>query len=82
MIIGIIPARLKSTRLPNKPLIKIDGIPLIIHVLKRASMSKKLDKLIVCTDSKRVLKLVNDYNFDAYLTSKNIKNGTDRISFF
>ena len=45
-------------------------------------MSKKLDKLIVCTDSMKVVKLVKKYNQEAYLTSKNIKNGTDRISIF
>ena len=82
MILGIIPARLKSKRLPNKPLQIIDGLPLLVHVLKRSLMSKKLDKLIVCTDSLKVTNLVKKYGQDAYLTSKNIKNGTDRISTF
>ena len=82
MIIGIIPARLKSIRLPNKPLQLIDGLPLLVHVLKRSLMSKKLDKVVVCTDSMKVVNLVKKYNQDAYLTSKNIKNGTDRISIF
>ncbi|WP_145596207.1 cytidylyltransferase domain-containing protein [Candidatus Pelagibacter sp. FZCC0015] len=82
MILGIIPARLKSKRLPNKPLQIIDGVPLLVHVLKRSLMSKKLDKLIVCTDSMKVVDLVKKYNLDAYMTSKNIKNGTDRISLF
>ena len=50
-IIGIIPSRLKSTRVPNKPLIDIHGIPLIIHVYKRALLSKILDEVIVATDS-------------------------------
>ena len=82
MILGIIPARLKSKRLPNKPLQIIDGLPLLVHVMKRSMMSKKLDKLIVCTDSIKVVNLVKKYNHDAYLTSQNIKNGTDRISSF
>ncbi len=82
MILGIIPARLKSKRLPNKPLQIIDGLPLLVHVLKRSLMSKKLDKIVVCTDSIKVVNLVRQYNQDAYLTSKNIKNGTDRISIF
>ena len=82
MILGVIPARLKSKRLPNKPLIMIDGMPLLIHVLKRAAMSKSIDKLVVCTDSVKVIDVVKKNNFDAYLTKKNIKNGTDRISFF
>jgi 3-deoxy-manno-octulosonate cytidylyltransferase (CMP-KDO synthetase) len=82
MILGIIPARLKSKRLPNKPLQVIDGLPLLAHVLKRSLMSKKLDKLIVCTDSLKVVNLAKKYGQDAYLTSKNIKNGSDRISTF
>ena len=82
MILGIIPARLKSKRLPNKPLKLIDGLPLLIHVLKRSLMSKKLDKIVVCTDSIKIVNLVKKYKQEAYLTSKNIKNGTDRISIF
>ena len=82
MIIGIIPARLKSKRLPNKPLQMIDGLPLIVHVLKRSSLSKRLDKIIVCTDSVKVVDLVKKFNYEAYLTSKKITNGTDRISIF
>ena len=45
-------------------------------------MSKKLDKLVVCTDSMKVVNLVKKYKQDCYLTSKNAKNGTDRISIF
>ena len=82
MILGIIPARLNSKRLPNKPLQLIDGIPILIHVIKRALMSKKLDKLIVCTDDIKIAKLVRKNNVDVFLTSKNINSGTDRISIF
>ena len=82
MILGIIPARLNSKRLPNKPLRIIDGSPILVHVLKRALMAKKLDKLIVCTDDVKVLDLVKKYDLDAYMTSKNISNGSDRISIF
>ena len=82
MILGIIPARLNSKRLPNKPLRIIDGSPILVHVLKRALMAKKLDKLIVCTDDVKVLDLVKKYDLDAYMTSKNISNGSDRISMF
>jgi len=82
MILGIIPARLKSKRIPNKPLQIIDGLPLLVHVLKRSLMSKKIDKLVVCTDSMKVVNLVKKYKQDGYLTNKNIKNGTDRISIF
>jgi len=82
MILGIIPARLKSTRLPNKPLQIINGLPILVHVLKRAKMSKKIDKLIVCTDSDKIVNLAKQYNTEAYITSKKINSGTERISVF
>ena len=80
MIVGLIPARLKSTRLREKPLIKIDGIEMIIHVLKRAQLSKKLDKVIVCTDSQKILNVVKKNEGEAILTSNKHINGTERIN--
>tara|TARA_B100000686_G_C16706861_1_gene926803 strand:- start:678 stop:1427 length:750 start_codon:yes stop_codon:yes gene_type:complete len=82
MIIGLIPARLNSKRLPNKPLRKLDGLPIIIHVLKRALMSKKLDKVIVCADDQKIIDLIKKFQGSAFLTNKNIKNGTERISIY
>lgn len=79
MIIGLIPARLNSQRLPGKPLIKIDGLPMIIHVLKRSLLSKKLDKVIVCADDKLIVDVVNKFGGNAILTSKKHTNGTERI---
>ena len=79
MILGLIPSRLNSKRLRNKPLLKIDGLPIIIHTLKRAMMSKKLDKIIVCTDSKKIVSTVKEYGGHAILTSKNHNNGSERI---
>jgi 3-deoxy-manno-octulosonate cytidylyltransferase (CMP-KDO synthetase) len=80
MILGLIPARLNSARLPNKALLKIDGLPMIIHVLKRAQLSKKLDKIIVCTDSEKIIELVKEYKGQVMLTSSKHNNGTERIS--
>jgi len=80
MILGLIPARLKSTRLPNKPLLLLDGIPIIIHVLKRAHFCKKLDRIIVCTDSNKIISIVKSYGFEAIKTKLTHKNGTDRIA--
>ena len=79
MIIGLIPSRLNSTRLNQKPLIEIDGLPIIIHTLKRAQLSKKLDEVIVCTDDKKILNVVEKHGGKAILTSKKHKNGTERI---
>ena len=45
-------------------------------------MSKKIDKVIVCADDAKVMDLMKKYNQEVYMTSKNIRNGTDRISIF
>ena len=79
MILGLIPARLNSQRLPGKPLIKIDGLPLVIHVLKRSLLCKKLDRVIVCADDKSIIQVVKKFGGEAILTSKKHKNGTERI---
>ena len=79
MIIGLIPSRLNSKRLKEKPLLEIDGLPIIVHSLKRTQLAKKLDKVIVCTDHKKILDVVEKNNGKAVLTSKKHKNGTERI---
>ena len=80
MIIALIPSRLNSKRLKEKPLIEIDGIPLIVHCYKRVKLSKKIDKVFVCTDSNKIKKVVEENGGDAILTSKKHKNGTERIN--
>ncbi len=78
-VLGLIPTRLSSTRLPKKPLININNIPLIIHTYKRARLSKKLDDLIICCDDKKIINIAKRFNAKAILTSKKHKNGTERI---
>lgn len=80
MILGLIPARLGSKRLPNKPLLPVDGLPIIIHVLKRAHYCKELDRIIVCTDSDKIISIVKSYGFEAIKTKSTHNNGTDRIA--
>ena len=80
MILGLIPSRLNSSRLKEKPLLEIDGLPIIIHTLKRALLSKKLDKVIVCTDHKKIFDEVKKHGGEAMITSSKHKNGTERIA--
>ena len=56
-VLGLIPTRLNSTRLPQKALLEINNIPLIIHAYKRAKMSKKLDDVVICCDHKRIYQI-------------------------
>lgn len=80
MVIGLIPARLKSSRIKNKPLIKIGNKPIIVRTLKNAEKSKKLSKLIVCTDDQKIANVVTRYNGKSVITKKKHSTGTDRIA--
>lgn len=79
-IIGLIPARLESSRLPRKALLDICGMPMILHTLGRAQMSKMLNEVYVATDSEEIFRLVENSGGKAIMTSKSHKTGTDRIA--
>lgn len=74
----IIPARLGSTRLPEKPLIEVKGKPIILWLLENIKDSK-VDDIIVATDSKEIKGKVIENGFNSVLTSKTIKSGSDRV---
>ena len=79
-ILGVIPARYASSRLPGKPLVEIDGLPMIVHTLKRAMMSTVLDELIVACDDERIAEVVDRNGGKAVLTSVAHSTGTDRVA--
>ena len=72
----IIPARLSSTRLPNKVLADINGIPMVI---KTAFIAQKIDDVVIATDSKKVIEIAQKYNIKTIMTDVNHKSGSDRI---
>ena len=72
-IIGLIPSRLGSKRLPGKALADIEGLPVIIHTAKRAMMSKLLDKVIVCTDSDLIASKCREFDIDVVITNGDFK---------
>jgi len=74
----IIPSRLEAKRLPNKPLLKINNIPMIIHVMQRAKESK-IGEVIIATPDKEILNLIEKNSGKAILTSKDHPTGTDRV---
>ena len=80
MKIGVVPARLDSTRLPRKILADLNGKPLIAHVMERALEAKSLDKVILAVDSEDTIKTLEQYGFDIVLTSSEHVSGTDRIA--
>ena len=74
----LIPSRLAASRLPGKPLLKIDGLSIISHVFKRAQQSK-IGEVYVCTGDKEIYEDVINNGGNCILTSRDHKTGTDRI---
>ena len=72
----IIPARVASSRLPNKVLADIGGLPMVIRTAKAV---ESVDKVVIATDSEEVLDIAQNHGIEAVLTSSNCKSGTDRI---
>ena len=69
---------MSATRLPGKPLLKINGLSIISHVFKRAE-SANIGEVIVATEDKEIIDDVKKNGGNAILTSKSHKTGTDRI---
>ena len=74
----LIPSRLSATRLPGKPLLKINGISIISHVVKKAKETD-IGDVYVATEDKEIMDDVNLNGGKAILTSKKHKTGSDRI---
>ncbi|MGM0608786.1 MAG: 3-deoxy-manno-octulosonate cytidylyltransferase [Candidatus Muiribacteriota bacterium] len=79
-ISGIIPARIGSTRLFEKPLQLINGKSLIQRVYENTIKCTHLDNVIVATDSEKILNHVESFNGKVIMTSKNHRNGTERVA--
>ncbi|MGO9272389.1 MAG: 3-deoxy-manno-octulosonate cytidylyltransferase [Terriglobia bacterium] len=78
-VIGVIPARLESTRLSRKLLRPILGNPMLTWVYRRARQSRCLDDLLVATDSEEILAHCRENGIPATMTSAEHRSGTDRI---
>ena len=74
----IIPTRLGATRFPNKPLAKINNMPMIIHVLNRAKESK-IGEVYVATPDNEIFQVVKENGGKAILTKPDHPSGSDRI---
>lgn len=75
----VIPARLASTRLPNKPLADIAGLPMVVHVARRAAGSQAA-QVVVATDSSAVLDACSQHGVRALMTRTNHPSGSDRLA--
>tara|TARA_B100001564_G_scaffold229527_1_gene193656 strand:+ start:240 stop:923 length:684 start_codon:yes stop_codon:yes gene_type:complete len=78
VILGVIPARLNSTRFPNKIIFPLNGKPIIEHVYEKAIQSKLLSKVVVAIDSETTKESINCLNI--VMTSDKHQSGTDRVA--
>jgi len=74
----IIPTRLGAKRFPNKPLAKINNVPMIIHVLNRAKESK-VGEVFVATPDDEIFRIVKENGGNAILTKRDHQSGSDRV---
>jgi len=77
--LGVIPARLASTRLPRKVLREVAGRPLLAWVVEAARACPQLDRVLVATDSEEVAEFCRRIGCAVELTAANLASGTDRI---
>jgi 3-deoxy-manno-octulosonate cytidylyltransferase (CMP-KDO synthetase) len=73
----IIPARLASTRFPQKVLADIGGLPMVVRTAKAVS---HIDRVVVAADDEKIISVCKEYGVEAMLTSTTHKSGTDRIN--
>jgi 3-deoxy-manno-octulosonate cytidylyltransferase (CMP-KDO synthetase) len=78
--LGVIPARFGAQRFPGKPLALIAGKTLVQRVYEQAARARRLDKVIVATETTRILEAVEAFGGDAMLTSPECATGTDRVA--
>jgi len=78
-VLGVIPARLASTRLPRKVLHEIAGRPMLAWVYEAAKKCPQLDRVLIATDSEEVAALCRQNNWPFQLTSPDLPSGTDRL---
>ena len=79
-IIGVIPARYKSSRFPGKPLVEICGKPMIYWVYHQAMKVKELNEIYVATDDERIRAACEKYNMNVKMTKDTHQTGSDRVA--
>jgi 3-deoxy-manno-octulosonate cytidylyltransferase (CMP-KDO synthetase) len=78
-ILGVIPARLASTRLPRKVLREIAGEPMLAWVYRAARACSQLDQVLIATDSEEIMNFAHSRNFPAVFTPEDCASGSDRV---
>ena len=76
----IIPARLQSTRLPEKPLCSLGGVPLVVCVARQAKKCRSAHTVVIAADDMRIVRTAQEYGCEAILTRPDHVSGSDRVA--
>ena len=79
-VAAIIPARMASARFPGKPLLDVEGLPMIEHVRRRALLCKRFSEVVVVTCDQKIAAVVNRYGGTCRMTSPEHPGATDRVA--
>ena len=79
-VLGVIPARLASTRFPNKALAILAGKPMIQHVWERTLLAKTVNRLVIATDHEKIYKAAVSFGAEVMMTREDHLSGTDRVA--
>ena len=79
-VLIVVPARVGSTRLPNKPLQLLGGAPLVARVVERAQRVPGVDRLVVATDAEAVVAELEPLGVERVMTRRELPSGTDRVA--
>lgn len=81
-IVGVIPARYESSRFPGKPLVDLNGVPMIVRVAKIVEKTLGKENTFIATDDNRIKDVVESHGFKTVMTSSECLTGTDRVYEF
>lgn len=79
-VLGVIPARMDSKRLPNKALLPLNGKPLLFYAWNQARKSRSLNRVVIATDSQEIARAAKDFGAEVVMTSSKARNGSERVA--
>ena len=79
-VLGVIPARMKASRFPGKPLADIHGRPMVARVYDAAQLATTLTRVVVATDSREIVEACRDLDIPTVMTDTNHRTGSDRVA--
>lgn len=79
-VLAVIPARLSSSRFPRKVLYPYRGRPLLYYVWKAVGKARRIDRVLIATDSREIAEIATGFGADIFISKRNHLSGTDRVA--